>query len=106
MDLRPSAAVAQPDKEREDAPREAERNPQLQLSHQAEENQRTPHPPRIKTSVTLDRQVALHARAYVNAQQLRYTRGERESNYSFSQLFNDALSQYLTQKGEGHETRD
>ena len=104
MDLRPNAAVSQPNREREDAPREVEPSPQA--PHLSEEDQRTPHPPRIKTSVTLDRQVALQARAYVNAQQLRYTRGERESNYSFSQLFNDALSQYLTQKGEGHETRD
>ena len=104
MDLRPNAAVAQPDQEHEDVPHKAEENPPI--SHQTEEHQRTPHSSRVKTSVTLDRQVALEARAYVNAQQLRYARGERESNYSFSQLFNDALSQYLTQKGEGHEIRD
>lgn len=94
MDLRPSSAhtdsEAEPKEENYEEKRDGEREVQNTQSQ------------RIKTSITLDRHLAVQARAYVSAQQLRYARGERSRNYSFSQLFNDALSQYL--KGETDET--
>lgn len=59
----------------------------------------------IKTSISLSRALAVRARRYVNAQQLAHAQGQRPNNYSFSQLYNDALEFYLThlEKGESHE---
>lgn len=59
----------------------------------------------VKTSVSLSRVLAVRARRYVNAQQLAHTQGQRQDNYSFSQLYNDALAFYLEhlEKGEIHE---
>jgi hypothetical protein len=58
----------------------------------------------VKTSITLSRATAVRARKYVS-QQLSYAQGQRESSYSFSQLFNDALDFYLDtlEKGDPHE---
>ena len=97
MDLRPNSVRTISEQEREEESYEEKRD------EEQEEVQNT-QPQRIKTSITLDRHLAVQARAYVSAEQLRYARGERSRNYSFSQLFNDALSQYL--KGETSETRD
>jgi hypothetical protein len=59
----------------------------------------------VKTSITLSREIAVRARKYVNDQQLAHARGQRQNNYSFSQLFNGALNFYLEhlEKGETHE---
>jgi hypothetical protein len=59
----------------------------------------------VKTSITLSRETAVRARKYVNDQQLAHTQGQRQNNYSFSQLFNEALNFYLEhlEKGELHE---
>jgi hypothetical protein len=59
----------------------------------------------VKTSVSLSRALAVKARRYVNTQQLAYAQGQRQSNYSFSQLYNDALMFYLEhlEKGDTHE---
>jgi hypothetical protein len=59
----------------------------------------------VKTSVSLARALAVKARRYVNAQQLAYAQGQRQSSYSFSQLYNDALTFYLEhlEKGESYE---
>jgi hypothetical protein len=59
----------------------------------------------VKTSVSLPREVAVKAKAYVHQQQLRHATGQRQSHYSFSQFLNDALKFYLEhlEKGETHE---
>jgi hypothetical protein len=59
----------------------------------------------VKTSITLMRETAVRARKYVNDQQVAHAQGQRQNNYSFSQLFNDALNFYLEhlEKGELHE---
>jgi hypothetical protein len=59
----------------------------------------------VKTSVTLSRAIAIRARKYVNDQQVAHAQGQRQSNYSFSKLFDDALNFYLThlEKGETDE---
>jgi hypothetical protein len=59
----------------------------------------------IKTSVSLSRALAVRARRYVNAQQLAHAQGQRQTNYSFSQLYNNALTFYLEhlEKGESYE---
>lgn len=91
MDLRPTRA---PDPEREERT----------------EAQPAPRPPArpeksyVKTSVTLDRDLAVRARRYVAEQQLRYARGERASSYTFSRLFNAALEDYLGRAvGDDHD---
>jgi hypothetical protein len=59
----------------------------------------------VKTSITLSRDVAVRARKYVSEQQLGYAQGQRQSNYSFSQLHTDALKFYLDhlEQGDPHE---
>jgi hypothetical protein len=59
----------------------------------------------VKTSISLSRALAVKARRYVNAQQLAHAQGQRQSNYSFSQLYNDALTFYLEylEKGDTYE---
>ena len=59
----------------------------------------------VKTSVSLSRALAVRARRYVNTQQLAHAQGQRQSSYSFSQLYNDALAFYLEhlEKGDTHE---
>jgi hypothetical protein len=59
----------------------------------------------VKTSVSLSREVAVKAKAYVHQQQLRHATGQRQTHYSFSQFFNDALQHYLEhlEKGDNHE---
>jgi hypothetical protein len=59
----------------------------------------------VKTSITLSREIAVRARKYVNEQQLAHAQGQRQNNYSFSQLYNDALNFYLDylEKGDTHE---
>lgn len=59
----------------------------------------------VKTSITLSRQLAVRAKKHVSEQQLAYTKGQRQSNYSFSQLYTDALNFYLDylEKGDPHE---
>lgn len=55
----------------------------------------------IKTSITITRATSVRARKYVSQQQLVYTQGKRKTNYSFSQLFDDALNFYLDHLEEG-----
>jgi hypothetical protein len=59
----------------------------------------------VKTSITLSRHLAVRAKKYVSEQQLNYAQGQRQSNYSFSQLYTDALNFYLDylEKGDSHE---
>jgi hypothetical protein len=59
----------------------------------------------VKTSVSLSRALAVRARRYVNAQQLAHAQGQRQNSYSFSQLYNEALTFYLEhlEKGDTHE---
>jgi hypothetical protein len=59
----------------------------------------------VKTSVMLSRATAIRARKYVNDQQVAHAQGQRQSNYSFSKLFDEALNFYLNhlEKGETHE---
>lgn len=69
---------------------------------EVETDSKTAH---VKTSITLTRDVAIRARKYVSEQQLAYARGKRKKNYSFSQLYTDALNFYLDylEKGDPHE---
>jgi hypothetical protein len=59
----------------------------------------------IKTSIALARDTSIRARKYVNEQKLAHAQGKRKTNYSFSQLFDDALNFYLDtlEKGEPSE---
>jgi hypothetical protein len=59
----------------------------------------------VKTSITLARASSVRARKYVNEQKLAYAQGKRKTNYSFSQLLDDALNFYLDEleKGELNE---
>lgn len=59
----------------------------------------------VKTSITLARDTSVRARKYVNEQKLAHAQGKRKTNYSFSQLLDDALNFYLDtlEKGESNE---
>lgn len=59
----------------------------------------------VKTSITLARDTSVRARKYVNEQKLAHAQGKHKTNYSFSQLLDDALNFYLDtlEKGEPNE---